>query len=388
MSTDWKTKLMKRNVEIPTGFKSLVTPVYRGSTTVFEKAAMVKDVWNHEEAAYTYGLYGTPTTLELAARIAELEQGTHTFITPGGQTALALIYFSLVDAGHHVLVPDSIYGPNRGLAKDVLTRYGIETTFYDPLIGGDIKDLIKENTSLIWCESPGSVTMEIQDVKAICAAAKERGVTVALDNTYSAGVYFDAFKHGVDVTMQALTKYIGGHSDLLLGSVTVKDESLYQTIGTVQQRLGLVASPDDCSLALRGMQTLAVRLQAVEKSALIVAQWFEEQTFVKKVLHPALADCPGHEIWKRDFTGSTGIFSVVFAEHLEREQIFGFIDALKLFQIGYSWGGVTSLVVPYLDLERAQNTTSAKLIRFNIGLETVEDLIADLTQAATRLDKR
>ena len=379
---------MKRDVEIPTGFKSLVTPVYRGSTTVFENAAMVKDAWNHEEAAYTYGLYGTPTTLELAARIAELEHGAHTFITPGGQAALALIYFSLVNAGKHVLVPDSIYGPNRGLAKDVLTRYGIETTFYDPLIGEDIKDLVKENTSLIWCESPGSVTMEVQDVKAICAAAKERGVTVALDNTYAAGVYFDAFKHGVDVTMQALTKYIGGHSDLLLGSVTVKDDSLYNTIGTVHQRLGLAASPDDCSLALRGMQTLAVRLQAVEQSALIVAQWFEKQTFIKTVLHPAFAACPGHEIWKRDFTGSTGIFSIVFAEHLESEQIFRFIDSLELFQIGYSWGGVTSLVVPYFDLERTQSTTSAKLVRFNIGLETVEDLIADLNQAATKLRKR
>lgn len=299
-----------------------------------------------------------------------------------------MIYFSLVNAGNHVLVSDSIYGPSRGLAKDVLTRYSIETTFYDPLIGGDIKDLVKENTSLIWCESPGSVTMEVQDVKAICAAAKQHGVTAALDNTYSAGVYFDAFKHGVDVTMQALTKYIGGHSDLFLGSVTVKDDSLYKTIGTVHQRLGLAASPDDCSLALRGMQTLAVRLQAVEQSALIVAQWFEKQIFVKTVLHPAFAACPGHEIWKRDFTGSTGIFSIVFAEHLESEQIFRFIDSLKLFQTGYSWGGVTSLVAPYFDLERTQSTTSAKLVRFNIGLETVEDLIADLNQAATKLHKR
>ncbi|MGH8526679.1 MAG: cystathionine beta-lyase, partial [Gammaproteobacteria bacterium] len=357
----------------------------RGSTTIFANAASVKDSWNHDEVAYTYGLYGTPTTLELAARIAELEGGYRTFITPGGQSALALIYFAFVNAGEHALVPDSIYGPNRGLAEEVLGRYNVEVAYYDPLIGSGIEELIKGNTRLIWCESPGSVTMQIQDIPAIAEVAHRHGVTVALDNSYAAGVYFDAFKHGVDVTMQALTKYVGGHSDLFLGSVTVRDESRYRALGAVHQHLGLAASPDDCSLALRGLQTLAVRLKASEQSALAVARWLAKQPSVKTVLHPALPACPGHEIWKRDFTGSTGIFSVIFNDGIGTESIHRLLDSLKLFKIGYSWGGVTSLAVPYFDLIRTQTPETLRLVRFNIGLETADDLISDLDGAFSKL---
>ena len=355
------------------------------ATTLFANAASVKDTWDHNEAAYTYGLYGTPTTLELAARIAELEGGYRTFITPGGQSALALIYFSFVNSGEHALVPDSIYGPNRRLAEDVLRRYNVEVTFYDPLIGSGIEALIKGNTRLIWCESPGSVTMEVQDVPAIAAVARRHSVTVALDNTYAAGVYFDAFKHGADVTMQALTKYVGGHSDLLLGSVTVKDEARYKALGIVHDRLGLGASPDDCSLALRGLQTLAIRLKASEQSALAVAQWLARQPSVKAVLHPALPSCPGHEIWKRDFTGSTGVFSVIFNDDIETESIYQLLDSLKLFKIGFSWGGVTSLAVPFFSLSREHAPKTERLVRFNIGLETPDDLILDLDGAFSKL---
>jgi len=383
LTADWKTKVIHPDVSIPKGFQSLVPPTYRGSTTVFPNAASVKDTWDHDEAAYTYGLYGTPTTLELAARIAELEGGGRTFITPGGQSALALIYFSFVNAGEHTLVPDSIYGPSRHLAEEVLRRYNVEVSYYDPLIGSGIEELIKSNTRLIWCESPGSVTMEIQDVPAIAEVAHRHGATVALDNTYSAGVYFDAFKHGVDVTMQALTKYIGGHSDLFLGSVTVRYESKYKALGAVHQHLGLAAPPDDCSLALRGLQTLAVRLKTSEQSALTVAQWLAQQPSVKTVLHPALPSCPGHEIWKRDFTGSSGIFSVIFNDRTKTESIYELLDSLKLFKIGYSWGGVTSLAVPYFDLIRHE--TPERLVRFNIGLETVDDLISDLDGAFSKL---
>jgi cysteine-S-conjugate beta-lyase len=383
--TDWKTKVIHPDVIVPDGFQSLVPPTYRGSTTLFANAASVKDTWDHNEAAYTYGLYGTPTTLELAARIAELEGGYRTFITPGGQAALALIYFSFVNSGDHALVPDSIYGPNRALAEDVLRRYNVEVTYYDPLSGSGIEALIKGNTRLIWCESPGSVTMEVQDVPAIAEVARRYSITVALDNTYAAGVYFDAFKHGADVTMQALTKYVGGHSDLLLGSVTVKDETRYKAIGLVHDRLGLGASPDDCSLALRGLQTLAIRLKAIEQSALAVAQWLASQPSVKVVLHPALPSCPGHEIWKRDFEGSTGVFSVIFNDSIETENIYQLLDTLKLFKLGYSWGGLTSLAVPYFDLPREHALKTERLVRFNIGLETVDDLISDLDAAFSKL---
>ena len=382
--THWTTKLIHSGAEPAGDFESLVTPVFRGSTTLFPSAAAVKDDWR-QEAGYTYGLYGTPTTRELAARIAELEQGERTFLTPGGQAAIALIYFAFAGAGEHVLVPDSVYGPNRELADDVLRRFGIDVEYYPPLAGAGIEELVRPNTRLVWCESPGSVTMEVQDVPAIAAVAHRHGVTVALDNTYAAGVYFDAFGHGVDVTMQALTKYVGGHSDLLLGSVTVRTVEHYERLGVVHGHLGFAVSPDDCSLALRGLQTLGVRLRALEQSALRVAQWLSERRAIAAVLHPALTSCPGHEVWKRDFTGSASVFSIVFAEETTHEAIVRFIDALALFKVGYSWGGVTSLAMPWFNLRRTHGTPyGGRLVRLNVGLEDVDDLIADLDQALHR----
>ena len=378
----WETRLIHSDARTPAGFRSLVAPVFRGSTTLFRRAADASEDWNHERAPYTYGLYGTPTTLELASRIAELEHGAHTFLTPGGQGAISLIWLTFAKAGDHVLVSDSVYGPNRALATKILTRLGVNPEFYPPTMGADIERLFRPNTSLVWCETPGSVTFEVQDVPAIAAAAHRHGAVVALDNTWSAGVFFDAFAHGVDVTMQALTKYIGGHSDLLLGSVTVRDEELYERIGSTLQFLGMAVSPDDCSLALRGMQTLGVRLHALEDSTLRVARWLADRPEVERVLHPALPSCPGHEIWTRDFTGSTSVFSIVFAERFAPERILAFVDALELFEIGYSWGGVTSLAVPQFSLRRSSPTFRRNsIVRLNIGLETTEDLIADLEQA-------
>ena len=232
MAKHWKTKLIHSDVRVPPGFHSLAPPVYRGSTTLFPDAAAVTDKWDQYDAGYTYGLYGTPTTLELAGRICELEQGYRTIITAGGQGAISLINLALLRAGDHVLVPESIYGPNRKFANDVLRRFGVEVSYYAPDIAGGIADRIQPNTRLIWCESPGSITMEVQDVPAIAKAAHAAGALVAIDNTWSAGVYFEAFAHGADVTLQALTKYVGGHSDLLLGSVTTKDKSIYQPLGS------------------------------------------------------------------------------------------------------------------------------------------------------------
>jgi cystathionine beta-lyase len=279
-----------------------------------------------------------------------------------------------------------VYGPNRGLARKVLARYGVDVEFYPPTIGAGIETWMKPATRLVWCESPGSVTMEVQDVPAIADVAHRQGALVALDNTYAAGVYFDAFAHGVDVTMQALTKYIGGHSDVLLGSVTVRDEAGYERVGSVLQFLGMGVSPDECSLALRGMQTLAVRLRALETSTLAVARWLAVRPEIERVLHPALPSCPGHDIWRRDFTGSTSVFSIVFQPRYSRAQLLQFIDDLALFEIGWSWGGVTSLAVPQFDLAREQESPRlSSLVRLNIGLERTEDLLDDLRRALERL---
>lgn len=388
MQKNWKTKLIHPDAHAPKGFRSLSTPTYRGSTVLFPTAASVEDTWDQHQVGYTYGLYGTPTTLELAARICELEKGFRTFITPGGQGAIALINFAFLKTGDHVLVPESIYTPNRKFTVEVLRRFGVEVTFYQPTIGAGIQSLFRKNTRLVWCESPGSITMEVQDVPAICEVAHAIGAMVALDNTWAAGIYFDALAHGVDVTMQALTKYVGGHSDLLLGSITVREESAYRRLGSTHQLVGCAASPDDCSLALRGMKTLAVRLKAIETAGLQLAQWLARHPEIELVLHPAFPSCPGHEIWKRDFSGSAGLFSIVFQRQFTKEQVLKFVDSLQLFKIGYSWAGVTSLAVAY-DFQATPNRPDygARIVRLNIGLEDVEDLKADLLGGLESMNK-
>ena len=382
---DWRTKLLNPKPCARQDYQSLVTPVYRGSTVVFDDQDAVTDDWRQAENGYSYGLYGTPTSLELAARIASIEGAKETFIVPGGQAAIALIYLSYCQAGSHALVPFSAYGPNKTMAEGLMRGLRVEVEPYDPLIGADITALVRSNTSLIWCESPGSVTMEVQDVPAIVEAAHDKSVAVALDNTYSAGIMFDAFTHGVDVSMQALTKYIGGHSDLLLGTVSARDSAAYNKLGPIYQQLGLAVSPDDCSLALRGLQTLAVRLDVLEQSTLKVAKWLADQPLVGRVLHPAMDSCPGHEIWTRDFTGSTSVFSFVFYDHIRAEQVINFINNLEIFRIGMSWGGVNSLAVVYPDLIRPNCDLAGRIVRLNIGLEVVDDLIADLDQALKKM---
>ena len=378
---DWRTKLLDPTPRARQDYQSLATPVYRGSTVVFHDQNAVTDDWRQAQNGYSYGLYGTPTSLELAARIADVEGAEETFIVPGGQAAIALIYLSFCQAGSHALVPFSAYGPNKAMAEGLMRGLNIEVEPYDPLVGADINALIRSNTSLIWCESPGSVTMEIQDVPAIVEAAHASGVHVALDNTYAAGVMFDAFAHGVDISMQALTKYVGGHSDLLLGSVSTRDAAGIEKLGPIYQQLGLAVSPDDCSLALRGLQTLALRLDMLEKSALTIAHWLAEQPLVDRVLHPAMASCPGHDLWVRDFSGSTSVFSFVFDNHIDAKQVINFINNLQIFRIGMSWGGVNSLAVVYPDLIRPTQDFAGRIVRLNIGLEDVDDLISDLEQA-------
>ena len=377
----WRTKLLDPTPQARRDYASLATPIYRGSTVLFNEQSAVTDDWRQAENGYSYGLYGTPTTLELASRIADIEGARETFIVPGGQAAIALIYLSYCESGSHALVPFSAYGPNKAIAEGLMRGFGVEVEEYDPMIGAGISGLIRENTKLIWCESPGSVTMEIQDIPAIVSAAQSMDVAVALDNTYSAGVMFDAFSYGVDVSMQALTKYVGGHSDLLLGAVSARDDSAYSKLGPVYQQLGLAVSPDDCGLALRGIQTLGVRLDALEKATLQIANWLAKHPLIEKVLHPALPTCPGHEIWKRDFSGSSSVFSFVFKNYISVAQAETFINSLEVFRIGMSWGGVHSLAVIYPDLLRPNKDFGGVIVRLNIGLEQTDDLISDLSQA-------
>jgi cystathionine beta-lyase len=379
MTKDWKTRLIHSDVNIPQDFESLAPAVHRGSTVIFPDSSATRSGWNQEELGYTYGLHGTPTTVELAARIAELEGGTRTLLVPSGLAAIALVDLAFLSAGSHVLIPENVYNPNRVLAVKLLSRFGIESSFYPPEIGAGIVSHFRSNTHLVWTESPGSITMEVQDVPAICTAAHERGIAVALDNTWAAGVLFQAFDHGVDVSMQAATKYIGGHSDLLLGSVTVRDRAHLERLGEARAWLGLGVSPDDCSLALRGMTTLGVRLAQVERSALEIARWLADRPEVQRVLHPALESCPGHELWKRDFTGSSGLFSLVLKPEFSGAQTRGLVDALQLFKIGYSWGGVASLALAYdMNQVRSRTDDGDRLVRLSIGLESTTDLIADL----------
>jgi cystathionine beta-lyase len=386
MPKNWKTTLIHSDAKVPEGFRALSAPVTRASTVLFPNAAASNSGWDPYADGYTYGTHGTPTTLELAARVCELENGTRTLLAPSGLAAISLINFALLKTGDHVLIPISVYGPNRKFAAVMLRRYGVETTFYKPGTGAEIAALIREATRLVWCESPGSVTMEVEDVPAIVGAAHSAGALVALDNTWAAGVYFDAFAHGIDVTMQALTKYVAGHSDVLLGSVTVKDEKLHRRLGETHNLLGYAVSADECGLALRGMKTLAVRLQAIEKTTLTLANWLAARPEVELVLHPSLPSCPGHQFWKRDFTGSAGVFSVVFRPNYTKEQVLRFVDALELFKIGYSWGGVTSLAVAY-DLRGNSDRPDYRhrIVRLNIGLEDEADLREDLANGLERL---
>ncbi len=393
--THWKTRLLHAADVGDGGFRSLAVPVYRGATVVFPDAASVREGTRPERDGYTYGLYGTPTTVALAERVRMLEGGAGTCLVPSGQAAIALVNLSLLRAGDHVLLPASVYGPSRRLAGGLMRRLGIEAEFYDPLRVEEVRARLRAATRLVWCESPGSITMEVQDVPAIAEVAHAQGALVACDNTWAAGVLFDALGHGADVTMQALTKYVAGHSDVLLGSVTAATDELADRIAATRGALGIGVSPDDCSLALRGLQTMAVRLEAVERSAMEVATWLAGRPEVERVLHPAMTSCPGHEVWKRDFTGSSGLFSFVLRRGVSFAGSRALVDALTLFKQGYSWGGVESLALNYdlrssaeeTNLRRAEGRPAYdwRLIRLQIGLEAVADLIADLEQALARV---
>jgi cystathionine beta-lyase len=360
-------------------------PVHRASTILFDSVAELRSAAPEFGKAY-YGLHGTPTQWALSEALTELEPGAAgTMLYSSGLAAVTAALLSVLSAGDELLVTDSVYGPTRRFCDGFLKRYGVAVRYYDPLAGAGIADLIGERTRAIFLESPGSLTMEVQDVPAICAAAKARGVATLLDNTWATPLFFRAIAAGIDLSILAGTKYVGGHADVMLGSVTAS-AGFYSKLERTSWDLGHSVSPDDAWLASRGLRTMAVRLRRHEASALRIARWLNEQPQVAAVLHPALPDCPGHVLWARDFEGSSGLFSFALNGGGDGART-RFIEALELFGLGYSWGGYESLVVP-ADPERLRTATSWRaegpLVRLHIGLEDEDDLIEDLAGALSR----
>ncbi len=381
-----QTLLTTTDYRPPDGFTAFPTAIHHASTVIFKDVAALRARNWQDKNAYTYGLHGTPTTFTLEARLAEIEGGTHCLLAPSGLAAIAMIDLALLSTGDEVLLPDNVYNPNRELGNWLSESFGITARYYDPLIGEGIAELIQSNTRLIWTEAPGSVSMEVPDIPAICRVAKEKNVLVALDNTWAAGLAFRAFDHGVDIVMQALTKYHSGGSDVLMGAVITRAKDLHQKIERAHMRLGMGVSADDTFLVLRGLPTMKLRFEAHDRSAREIATWLKSRSEIAHILHPAFEDCPGHATWKRDFTSAGGLFSVLFDPRFTEAQTDRFIDNLKLFKIGYSWGGANSLAVPYcMAAMRKQWPHQGQLVRLNIGLEDTRDLIADLEQALARL---
>ena len=388
--TSLQTLLTTTAYRPPAGFAAFPTAIHHASTVLFKDVAALRARNWQDKTAYTYGLHGTPTTFTLEARLAEIEGGSDCLLAPSGLAAIAMIDLALLKAGDDFLIPDNVYNPNRELAHWLHQDFGISARFYDPLIGDGIAALIQPNTRLIWTEVPGSVSMEIPDIPAICRAAKAKGVTVALDNTWSADIAFRAFEHGVDVVMQALTKYHSGGSDVLMGAVIVNeratDKALLRKLEMAHMRLGLGVSADDTYLVLRSLPTMKLRFDAHDAAARQIAGWLKARPEIAKVLHPAFEDCPGHALWQRDFKGAGGLFSVLFDPRYTEAQTDRFIDSLALFKIGYSWGGANSLAVPYRIAQmRREWKDGGQLVRLNIGLEDPQDLIADIAQALRAL---
>ncbi|WP_256077094.1 cystathionine beta-lyase [Massilia sp. YIM B04103] len=377
-----QTALIHTDYTAPEGFAAFPSAIHHASTVLFKDVAAMRSGDWKEKSAYTYGLHGTPTTFTLEARLAEIEGGKHCLLAPSGLSAISMVDFALLKSGDDVLLPDNVYNPNRELGRWLARDFGIGARYYDPMIGAGIAQLIQPNTKLIWTEAPGSVTMEVPDLRAICAAAHARGVVVALDNTWSAGLALRGFDLGVDIIMQALTKYQSGGSDVLMGALITRDDGLHERLSTAHMRLGLGVGADDAYLVLRGLPTMKLRFDAHDAAARKVAGWLAARPEIHKMLHPAFDDCPGHDIWKRDFSGAGGLFSVLFDARFSEAQTDRFVDSLKLFKIGYSWGGANSLCVPYrIQAMRSQWKEVGTLVRFNIGLEDPDDLIADIEQA-------
>lgn len=362
------------------GYDSLTVPLHRASTIRYPDAASFAARFERDADGYVYGLYGTPTHRYLEKKITELEEGARTVLAPSGQAAITCTMLAFVAAGERVLIPDTVYGPVRDFAAHELAALGIEAVFYDPVDLNALEALIDARTRLVWTESPGSVTLEMQDIPAIVRMAHAKGALVGCDNTWASPLNFRPIRHRVDFVVEALSKHLSGHSDLILGSVTTRDAALGLKLKASLGRLGIGTSPDDCALVARGIETLAVRLERSSASGLRIAAWLAEHRCVDTVIHPALPEDPGHEIWKRDFSGACGVFTFTLKEQYA-DRAFAALDALQLISIGASWGGTKSLIAPtsVKALRTVRPWTGPDyLFRLNVGLEHPDDLKNDL----------
>ena len=368
-------------------------PVYHASTILSPTLAALREMNAMEDAdATTYGVHGTPGTFAFEEAVTALEGGFRTRLASTGLLACAAPLLCYLSAGDHLLMVDTCYGPTRRFCNKMLKRMGIETTFYDPLVGAGIRDLIRPETKVIFTESPGSLTFEVQDIPAIAAEAKRRGCTVMLDNTWASPLYFKPFENGVDVSIQAVTKYISGHSDLVMGAVTTT-EAAYPQLREGWKQMGLNGAPDDAYLAMRGLRTLAVRMPRHWKNGLVLAEWLEARPEVAEVLHPALPGDPGHQLWKRDFAGAASLFGYVLHPEFSSEgRLAALLDGLELFGMGASWGGFESLMKPVRVPHSAvpwprPGRPQGQLMRIHVGLEDPGDLIVDLEAGFERMGR-
>lgn len=364
-------------------------PVYRASTVLSPtlSAFKARADGDRKYRGVRYGAYGTPTTFALADAVAGLEGGAGAVATASGLSAVTMALAAFVRQGDHILMVDSVYSPTREFCDALLARFGVETTYYDPLIGGGIEGLIRPETRIVFCESPGSLTFEVQDIPAIAAAAHRHGAVVLLDNTWATPLFFKPFDHGVDVSIQAGTKYISGHSDLVIGIITARTEELFRRIKDTTFLFGDIPGPDDCYLALRGLRSMGARLRRHQESAMATAGWLAARPEVRRVLFPALPGDPGHDLWRRDFTGASSLFGLVL-ETGDEAAVARMVDGYRYFKIGASWGGYESLVLPANPRgvrTAAPWTAPGYVLRYHVGLEDPEDLIADLADGFERL---
>lgn len=361
-------------------------PVYHASTILFPTVAALRAAEADSLSGTTYGRYGTPTVFALEEAVAALDGAERAVVLPTGLAAVAMSLMAFLKPGDHLLMVDTVYEPARRFCDHALAKLGIATTYYAPAIGADVATLIRPETRVVYLETPGSLTFDLQDVPAIAEAAHAAGAMVLLDNTWATPLFFKPLAHGVDVAIQAATKYIAGHADLMLGVITARAE-LWRPLKRTAHGFGHAVAPDDCYLALRGLRTLAVRLARHQESALALARWLQTRPEVERVLHPALPEHPGHAIWRRDFAGSSGLFSVLL-KPVSEAALAAMLEGLRLFGMGFSWGGYESLIVP-CDMRRARTiepwTAPGPLLRIHAGLEDPEDLIADLTAGFARL---
>ncbi len=380
------TRIATSGLDPHGNFGIINPPVYHASTVLFPTVKDLKKAVSDPFNNTYYGRFGTPTSAAFEEAVAEIEGGERAIATSSGLAAITCALTAFLESGDHLLMADTVYEPTRKFCDGILKGFGVETEYYDPLIGGGIADLMRDNTHAVFMESPGSLTFEVQDVPAIAAAARERGVVSILDNTWGTPLFFRPFEHGVDIAIEAATKYISGHADAMLGAIIMKDVH-FKRLKTATVALGNSAGPDDCYLGLRGLRTLSVRLARHQETGLTLARWLNKQPEVARMLHPALPDDPGHRLWKRDFIGTSGLFGVELNPVAEGK-VEAMLDGFDLFGMGFSWGGFESLALP-VEPNRSRSATTWKgkgpLLRIHAGLEDPDDLLADLEAGLKKL---